>query len=136
MAPIITFREFVDVLEAVTVTGVTRLETRGPPEALSTAMLPVKWVMLPRATEGALVLGEHGGQQTMSCDIYIAVVPTVQNLQGANYDNTVDLMDNLMTALRAMGLCTIRSRWTADIRQTVVSVGQTEYWAIVCTISN
>jgi hypothetical protein len=100
-------------------------------------MLPAKWVQLPRGEEGPIVFGEQGGGgQTISCDIVIAVVPTVQNIQGANFDNTVDLMDNLMAALRAEGLCTYRSKWNASIRQTVVTVAGFDYWAIVCTVSN
>ena len=50
-----TFRSFVDTLEAITVTGVERHFTQGPPGSLQDAMLPAKWVQLPRATEGALV---------------------------------------------------------------------------------
>ena len=132
----ITFRTFIDALEAVTVTGVERHFTQGPPASLETANLPAKWVYLPRGEERPIVYGEQGGRQTMSADIVIAVVPTVQNMQGANFDNTIDLMDNLMTALRAEGLCTYRSKWTANIRQAIVTVAGTDYWAIVCTISN
>jgi hypothetical protein len=132
--PIITFRSFVDALEAIAVTGVTRNETRGPPASLTDAQLPVLWVQFPRGTEGPLVFGEHGGQQTMSCDVVIAVVPTVQNVQGANFDNTIDLMDNLMAGLRAIGACTLNSRWSANIRQTIVTVAGIDYWAIVCTV--
>jgi hypothetical protein len=41
-----------------------------------------------------------------------------------------------MTALRAIGVCTIKSRWTADIPMTIITVAGIDYWAIVCTISN
>jgi hypothetical protein len=129
-----TFRDFVDTLEAVTVTGVTRHYTQGVPASLTDADLPAKWVQFPRGTEGALVFGEHGGRQTLSCDIVIAVVSTAQSIQGENFDLTVDLMDNLMTALLAMGLCDFKSRWSSNIRQTVVQVAGFDYWAIVCTV--
>ena len=137
MAPLITFRDFVDTLEAVTVTGVERHFTRGPPAKLEDAMLPAKWIMNLRDTEEPLVFGEQGGNQTaMSADIYIAVGPTVQNTQGANFDNAVDLMDNLKTALRAEGLCSYKSKLTFNTRLTVVAVAGIDYWTIICTVSS
>jgi hypothetical protein len=133
----ITFRNFVDTLEAVSVTGVERHFTQGPPESLATAMLPAKWLHNIRGSEGSIVFGEQGGRQgSMSAEIWIAVGPTVQNTQGANFDNSIDLMDNLVTALRAMGLCDLRSKWNIDIVLTVRAVGETNYWTIICTISS
>ena len=129
-----TFRAFVDTLEAVTVTGVNTHFTQGPPASLTDAHLPAKWVMLPRATESAVVFGEQGGVQTMSADIVIAVVANVQNIQGENFDLTINLMDNLMTALSAMGLCGVRSKWRVNIRQTTVTVAGFDGWGIVCTV--
>jgi len=134
MAVTITFREFVDTLEAVTVTGVERHFTQGPPTDLSTAMLPAKWIMNLQDTEGPVVFGEQGGMQSsISADIYIAVGPTVQNTQGANFDNAVDLMDNLKTALRAEGLCSYKSKLTFNTRLTVMAVAGIDYWMIICT---
>lgn len=136
MALTITFRSFVDTLEAVTVTGVERHFTQGPPTDLSTAMLPAKWLHNIQGGEGPLVFGEQGGRQgSMSAEIWIAVGPTVQNTQGANFDNSVDLMDNLVTALRAMGLCDIRSKWNINIILTVRAIAGIEYWTIICTVS-
>jgi hypothetical protein len=135
MPATITFREFVDTLEAVTVDGVDRHFTQGPPASLQ-GILPAKWLMNIRATESGLVFGEHGGRQTISGDIVIAVGPTVQNTQGVNFDKAVDIMDNLMTALRAMGLCDIKSRWSINTRLTVFTVAEFDYWAIVCTIES
>ena len=134
MAVTITFREFVDTLEAVTVTGVERHFTQGPPTDLSTAMLPAKWIMNLQDTEGPVVFGEQGGRQSsISADIYIAVGPTVQNTQGANFDNAVDLMDNLKTALRAEGLCSYKSKLTFNTRLTVMAVAGIYYCMIICT---
>jgi hypothetical protein len=132
----ITFREFVDALEAITVTGVTHYFERGPPSSLTDAQLPAKWVMNVQGTEGSIVFGEQGGLQTLGAEIWIAVVPTVQNTQGANFDNAVDLMDNLLTAIRAEGLCTYKTKLTANIVLTVRAVAGTDYWTIICTVSN
>jgi hypothetical protein len=131
-----TFREFVDMLEAITVTGVLRHFTRGPPESLATAKLPAKWVMNLQDTEGAIVFGEQGGgQSSISADVYIAVGPTVQNTQGANFDNAVDLMDAYKTAIRAAGLCAAKSKLTFNTRLTVVAVAGIDYWMIISTVS-
>jgi hypothetical protein len=129
-----TYRSFVDTLEAVAVTGVVHTFDRGPPASLADAQLPAMWLQEIGGTEGALAFGELGGQQTLRATIVIAVKPTVQNTQGANFDNTIDMMDNLMAALMAMGLCDLKSRWTINIRETVIPVAEVEYWAVVCTV--
>ena len=131
-----TFRTFVDTLEAVDVEGVSRHYSQGPPASLTTADCPAKFLHKIRGGDSALVFGEQGGRQgAMSGEIWIAVGPTVQNQQGVNFDKSVDLMDNLVTALRAMGLCAVRSKWNIDIILTVRAVAEFEYWAIICTVS-
>ena len=132
----ITFREFVDALEAITVAGVERHFTRGPPTKLDQPMLPAKWVMNLQDTEAPLAFGNQGGNQTrISADIYIAVGPTVQNTQGANFDNAVDLMDALKTAIRAEGVCDYTRKLNFNTRLTVVAVAGIDYWMIICSVS-
>ena len=57
---ITTMREFVDALEAITITGVNRQWTQGPPTQANDADVPCSYVKLPNSSEGPLVLQNQG----------------------------------------------------------------------------
>lgn len=134
-----TFRSFVDALEALTITGVTKTFTKGPPKSLNAASLPAHWVQLPRGEEGATVFGEfRGAFPTFIADVVIAV-NAVGLGEGPynNFDDTVDMMDNLAAALGGVLACDVitKSKHSWVIRQTVVIVAGNEYWAVVATVT-
>ena len=131
-----TIQSFVNTLEDITVEGVVRHYKQGPPQSLTDADLPAKFIHLPRSTESALVFGEHGGVQSLGAEIWIPVVATVQSLQGENFDLSVRLMDNLVTALRAMGLCGLRSKWRISVVLTVRAIAEIDYWTTICTVES
>ena len=129
-----TYRAFVDALEALTVTGVTRQFTQGPPSgATGVGDCPAQYVRAPSGNERPLVFGEQGGWATMTAEVVILVEPVGQNRQPDNFDNTVDMMDALTTALQGAS-CITKSKINWSIRQTIDTVAGMDYWAVVATV--
>ena len=132
--PLTTFRSFVDLLEAMTVTGVSRNYTKGPPlGATGVADCPAKFIRYPSADEDRTTFGTQGGWPAFRTDVVIVVEPTGQNTAPANFDATVDMMDNLSEALRAL-TCIVKSKMRWNIRQTMEEVAGMQYWAVVASV--
>ena len=130
---ITTMREFVDNLEAITITGVVRQYTQGPPTSANDADMPCSYVKLPRIDEGPMVLQNQGGWPTLRATHVILVEAVVQNLQPVNFDAAVDMMDEMSTALRGTDAecgTLAKSPITWSQRQGIETVAGVEYWAI------
>lgn len=130
-----TFRTFIDNIEALSVTGVTRRYTQGPP-ASEAAGCPFQYVRYPKGEQRGIVFGEGGGPPTMTAELVICVEAVGQNVQPENFDDTVDMMDNVNTAIRAAGLCwpgKSKAEW--QIRMGIDTVAGTDYWAVIATIT-
>lgn len=132
---LITLRTFVDGLEAISVTGLVRSYTQGPPSAKpATADLPAMFLHLPQiAGATKLVFSEQGGRGALQAQVIILVEPIVQNLQGTNFDASVDMVDALETTLIA-ATCDIGGVLGWTIRVTNWEVGGQMYWAVVADI--
>lgn len=132
----ITMRTFVDGLEALSVTGVTRYFLQGPPSgATSTPDLPAMFIYLPQITGATkITLSNQGGGGTLQAQVMILVEPVAQNKQGVNFDASVDLADALEATLIAAG-CAIGGVLGWDIRVTNFPVAELSYWAVVATIT-
>jgi len=131
-----TLRTFVDNIEALSITGVTTAYTHGPPTKLEAAQLPAQWVQFPSLMESPLVFGEPGGWPTYQATLIVAYEAVAQSIQGTNFDGTVDMMDNVLSALRAI---TDRcwpggNKCNWSIRMTNVAVAEVMYWAIAVDI--
>lgn len=128
-----TYVAFVNALEAMTVTGVTREFTSGQPATLNTADLPAQWVDLPRGTsEVATCAGDM--TRTLTADIIVAVEPVGQNTRTVNFDAVVALLDAVHTALDAASLGGMsHPAWTS--RLAYVTVNTVDYWAIVTEVT-
>jgi len=130
-----TFRTFIDNLEALEVTGVTRRFTQGPPAEASDD-LPFQYVRYPRGNQSAIVFGSLGGSPEMVAELVICVEAVAQNTQPVNFDATVDMMDAVNTAIRAKDRC-----WPAagpvswDIRMGIDTVAGFDHWAVITTIT-
>lgn len=130
---ITTMRAFVDALEAITITGVLRQYTQGPPTSANDADIPCSFVKLPNSNEGPLVYQNQGGWPTLQATHVILVEAVVQNLQPVNFDATVDMMDAMSTALRGGDAdcgTLAKSHLTWSQRQGIETVAGVEYWAI------
>jgi len=128
---ITTMRTFVDNLEAVSISGVTRLYSKGPPTQTNTPDLPASFVKLPRSGDGPMVFQNQGGWPTLRATLVIVVEPVAQNLQGVNFDAAVTLIDAIHTGMRAVTCGTLgKAEFTWDIRQGIETVAGVEYWAL------
>ena len=129
-----TFRSFVDALEALTITGVVRQYTQGPPMgAPGTADCPFQYVRYPASDEIPLVFGEQGGWPTLRADLVIGVEPVGQNTGFENFDDTVDMMDNVVSALQGAP-CITKSHLRWSIRQAIDTVAGQQYWAVITAV--
>ena len=129
-----TYRSFVDALEALVITGVVRQYTQGPPSgAPATADTPAQYVRSPGSDEIAIVFGEQGGWPTLRAELVILVEAVGQNVQPENFDDTVDMMDNIATALRG-ATCMTKSHVRWSLRQTIDTVAGQAYWAVVAGV--
>ena len=130
-----TYRSFVDALEALTITGVNRQYTQGPPlGSPGVADCPFQYVRYPGSDEEfAIVFGEQGGWPELHADLVVCVEPVGQNIAPENFDDTVDMMDNVATALRG-ATCFTKSHVRWGLRQAIDTVAGQEYWAVVATV--
>jgi hypothetical protein len=132
MAPT-TYAAFVDGLEALTVSGVTRV-FQGPPAALNTADLPAMWCQAPRGEEGAMTfLPGTGGWPSLVVDLLIATEPVGQSIQASNFALQVQLLDALATALRGADIGRAPLSWS--IRAVQITVAGNAYWGVSATVT-
>lgn len=127
---------FVNGLEAMTVTGVTRNHTQGQPSSLNTADLPALWVDMPRAD--AVPSTSAGGSldRTLTADLVVAIEPVGQNRRPTNFDAVTSMMDALHTALVTFNQTrTIDGQLTYAMKLAYLTVNSVDYWAVVTTIS-
>ena len=129
-----TYRSFVDALEALDITGVVRRYTSGPPAgAPGVGDTPAQYVRYPGGEEIAIVFGEQGGWPTLRAELVLLVEPVAQSMQGRNFDLTVDMMDNLSSALRAAA-CMTRGKLHWSVRMAIDTVAGTDYWAVIASV--
>lgn len=130
-----TYNEYVDGLEALVVTSVIRRYENGPPLSLSTADLPAQWVQLPAAESEAMVLGDAASSRwpIFSADLIVATEAVGQSTGGANFDDTVTMMENLRSRLELTDLTEAPLSWA--MRQAIVTVAGNDFWAVVCSVS-
>jgi len=131
---ITSYRSFVDALEALVVTGVVRRHTSGPPSgAPGTADTPAQYVRYPSSEESGMVFGGQGVWPMLRAELVLLVEAIGQNTQARNFDLTVDMMDNLATALRGAS-CITKSKLRWSVRIATDLVAGTAYWAVIATV--
>ena len=136
----ITYRTFIDGLEALTVAGITKRYTQGPPPVLQTANLPAQWVRTPgrvaaATTEIGLAFTGAGLDVKFRADLVVAVEATGQSLQFANFDAMVTMVDSVAAALRSDAahiLATGSPTW--EIGYEIMAVGDILYHAVVAAV--
>ncbi len=130
-----TYREFVDALSSLVISGVTHRFTKGPPEAGNTADTPFQYV--DRNVGGGdkqVIFQVAGGTwPTLKATLVIAVNPTAQSTGPDNFNLTVDMLDNAQAALAGSG-CTIAAHTGWTMRMGGVQVAGGDYWAIIVDV--
>jgi len=128
---ITTMRSFVDAVEAISITGVVRQYTQGPPTSTNDMDVPCTFVKLPNESEGPVVYQNQGLWPQMRCTLVVIVEAVAQNYQWVNFDACVDMMDNVSAAMRGLSCGTpAKSHTTWSIRQGIETVAGVEYWAL------
>ncbi len=127
-----TYASFIDAIEALSVTGITRT-FQGPPSSLNTTDLPAMWVQQPDGEEEPLSFGAAGGWITLRADVLVAIEPVAQSIQEANFANQVTMLDNLASALRGADIGKAQHTWS--IRGVTITVGGTTYWGAAARVT-
>jgi hypothetical protein len=128
------YKDFVETLAAVSVTGV-RTQLVAPPQSVGASDLPVSFVQLPSGAEGPTTFQTHGMWPTLRADLVVLYLPVSHNQQQPNYADTLELMDNVSTALRGIAPNALsRGPLSWDIRLINVDVGGAVYWAVVASV--
>lgn len=125
-----TYVAFVNALEALSLTGVKRSYTHGPPASIN--VLPASWVQFPSGEEPMVARGVNW--PLMRAELVVAYEAVVQGRQPDNFDGSVAMMDTIVAAIRAMSLG--RRQPTFAIRVGIVSVGDNDYWAVITTVES
>lgn len=128
-----TYSAFVNSLEALVVSGVTRRLSSSSPQSLNSVDLPTQWVAAPSGNESAITSGAEGGWSSLKADLIIAYEAVGQDTGPANFVATVTMLDSVTTALRgATAICLGPLRW--DVKVAIVSVAGNTYWAIIASV--
>ena len=130
-----TYRSFVDALEALSITGVNRQYTQGPPIAQpGDADIPAQYARYPGTDEEfPIVFGEQGGWLDLHAELVVLVKAVGLNTAFENFDDTVDMMDNVATALRG-STCTTKSKVRWSLSQIIDTVAGQQYWAVLARV--
>lgn len=128
-----TFAAWLNSLEGLTIAGVTRCYTAGPPASLTTADLPAQWLELPHGETRPACAGAEGGDRTLYTDLVIALEPVGQNTQAANFDATVAMLDSIETGLKAL-TSVLLGPMTWRSRLAIVTVSGNTYWAVITEV--
>jgi hypothetical protein len=130
-----TIKSFVDTLAAVDVAGVKRKHGY-PPLQISTADLPASFVRPPSSGYGPISTCSDTDDE-MVCDLVVAIEPTGQNTQPANYARLLDMADALNGAMKNnRGSLGAIVTWTIAAQDTEpIIVGQTAYWGVTASVT-
>ena len=118
-------------LATLTVTGVTTVFDH-PMNQVNTAQLPIMFVGFPEIEEGVATFQSRPAQEIVTIELVILVGPALHNLNDANFDTSVDLMDALRDALVANADDFNLDKW--NIKLSTNQLGDTTYWSVIATI--
>ena len=133
-----TYAAFTAAVSGASITGVTRQYTYAP-DALSTADLPASWIRLPG---GGTNLGTLASQcsntgATRAVELVVCLEPVNQDTTSANHAAAITMMDNVETALDALGahgaaLGNVILEYT--LAGQGVIVGGVPFWSVVAAV--
>jgi len=120
----ITYNEMVSVLTGLTITGISSdAMLTAPPEIFDTARCPALFPRLPSGESIMLSFNRTTGRPHITIELVVLVQSDELDLAGNRFDNAVDLMDNINTALTGQMLTTTFSAgsldgWTMQLSST------------------
>jgi hypothetical protein len=130
-----SIKTFVTTVAGLDVAGVKRRYTY-PPLQISTADLPASFVRPPNSTYDPLSICDDTADN-MTCRLVVAIEPTGQSTQPANYDALLTMADALNAAIKAnytdIGALVT---WTILAQDTEpIFIGASAYWGVTATIT-
>lgn len=127
-----TYTEFVDAIQALTVSGVSRKYEK-PPSSFNSADLPASFVWFPSGDNSPLSF--EGGREfrKRSADLVVVYESTAPSAD-PDFTDTVTMMDNVETALGTLDIGYSNPSW--EIRsQLYLETAERRYWAVIATIN-
>ena len=128
---------FLAAIQAMTVTGVTRHYDQ-PPLSLNTADLPAAFPLMPGGALGGRTVTCIAKDKARSIDFVVCLEAVGQGTQTQNYGLLAAAMDNLETALDALGVPgggSVANFIEYDIEAQIFAVAEQAYWAIVAQVT-
>ena len=126
-----TFAAFADALVGLTYSGVTRNYSY-PPQQISTADMPLMYPRLPEVSHDVIDLAYGVSTEQAQIELVFLVEPGGQNINEANFDAMVALLDAIDTTLSTNAATICANRW--EIRQETAVFENTSFWALVATV--
>ena len=127
-----TYTQFVDAIQALTITGVNR-KYEEPPRKFNTADMPCSFCWFPSGDNNPLTLeGRTAAFRGRAADL-IVVYATTEVTADAPFTDTIAMMDNVETALLTLSVGQSKPTWTMR-SQLYQETADRRYWAVVATI--
>ena len=131
------FYDYATGLAATAIPGVVQDWGMEPPQSLNEPGLPCKWLRLPRSDRERFVYAIDGadahGSGMMTIEVVICIEAVNLGFPEPNFRNTVAMSDAVTKTLTKAD---VAMSWpTVSTRVTVVSVAQTDYWALVALVT-
>lgn len=131
-----TMTAFIAALASLPVDDIRRQYVY-PPLQISTADLPASFVRPPMTVYEPISVCDDTSY-TYTCQLVIAIEPTGQNIQPANYEAMVVMIDNANEAFNAnwrdLGAL-VTWQVNAQDREPII-IGQTPYWGVTVTVQS
>jgi len=127
-----TYTQFVDAVQALSVTGVSR-KYEEPPQKFNTADLPCSFVWFPSGDNAPLMF--EGGRQfrQRSLDLIVVYASTALTAD-APFTATITMMDNVETALSSLSVGQSKPNWSIR-SQLYLESADRRFWAVIATIN-
>lgn len=126
-----TNAQWLSGIQAMSVTGVTKTYSY-PPTSLNTADLPAAWPHQFDMNLNNIISSCSDLNKARTCNYFIALEPTPQSTQSANYEAMIAMVDNLETAIQAL---TVMEFVTFTIRSVIVTIAGGEYWGLEAVLT-
>lgn len=127
-----TISEFVAGLSDLSVAGVRRKYSQ-PPAVVNTGDMPLMYPRLPEGSGGTNTFSYSGTLRYMVCELVIVVQSLRLDSNAVNMRVTLELMDNLHTALTSVASDLCIDRWSLS-GQADQANADTYNWLIVARI--
>lgn len=133
----VDYHDYVTGIAAESVPTVVHDFGMEPPQSLSTADLPAKFLRLPRTNRERFAFAIDGadahGTGMMTVEVVVAFLPTVQGMPEDNFNQTVQLVDHIT---KTFTKAKVAISWpTVSCRVTILPVAGIEYWVILAEVT-